>query len=79
MEWRIIQASYSAYPKCGCQMVLLTAAKGAHARTKVWGCSKFLDCRGILAYEEGKGIFGIGMIQEQPMKAEYNRRILISY
>ena len=35
-------------PKCGSEMVLRTAKKGAHAGEQFWGCSRFPDCRTIL-------------------------------
>lgn len=38
-------------PKCGSDTVLRLAKKGKYASQKFWGCSKFPDCKGILAYE----------------------------
>jgi restriction system protein len=35
-----------ACPKCGSEMVLREAKKGADSGKKFWGCSKFPDCRG---------------------------------
>jgi restriction system protein len=40
-----------AYPKCGSEMVLRVAKKGAHSGKKFWGCSKFPDCRGVMSAE----------------------------
>jgi hypothetical protein len=37
-------------PKCGNEMVLRTAKRGDNQGGKFWGCSKFPECRGILAY-----------------------------
>ena len=34
-------------PKCGAQMVLRTASKGANKGGQFYGCSKFPNCRGI--------------------------------
>ena len=38
-------------PKCGSEMKMRIARKGKNAGQKFWGCSKFPDCRGILAYK----------------------------
>ncbi len=38
-------------PKCGSDMVLRVAKKGKYAGQKFWGCSKYPNCRGILAYK----------------------------
>lgn len=38
-------------PKCGSEMKLRIAKKGKYAGQEFWGCSKFPDCRGILAYK----------------------------
>jgi hypothetical protein len=38
-----------ACPKCGSTMVLREAHKGPHAGKKFWGCSKYPECRGLLA------------------------------
>jgi restriction system protein len=40
-----------ACPKCGNEMVLRVAKKGAHSGEKFWGCSKFPDCRGVVSVE----------------------------
>jgi len=37
-------------PKCGSEMVLRTARKGAHAGDQFWGCSGFPECRAILKH-----------------------------
>ncbi|NLE40239.1 MAG: nuclease [Lentisphaerae bacterium] len=36
-----------ACPQCAAPMVLRTAAKGANAGNRFWGCSKYPQCRGI--------------------------------
>ena len=38
-------------PKCGSEMILRTAKSGANAGNKFWGCSKYPNCRGVLASE----------------------------
>ena len=38
-----------ACPKCGSEMVLRVAKKGAHSGKKFWGCSKFPDCKGVVS------------------------------
>ena len=38
-------------PKCGSEMVLQTARKGAHPGSQFWGCSTYPRCRGTLNYE----------------------------
>lgn len=38
-----------ACPKCGAEMVLRTAKKGANAGSQFWGCSGFPKCRGIVS------------------------------
>lgn len=37
-------------PKCGSEMLLRTAKSGANAGNKFWGCSKYPNCRGMVAY-----------------------------
>ena len=37
-------------PKCGSEMVLRTARKGAHAGKKFWGCSNYPYCNGTISY-----------------------------
>lgn len=37
-------------PKCGSEMILRTAKSGANAGNKFWGCSKYPNCRGMVAY-----------------------------
>jgi restriction system protein len=39
-------------PKCGAGMVLRAARKGANAGASFWGCSRFPNCRGVLAAKE---------------------------
>jgi len=36
-------------PKCGKEVVLRVAKKGAYSGKKFWGCSKFPDCRGVVS------------------------------
>lgn len=36
-------------PRCGSEMVPRVARKGPDAGKKFWGCSKFPDCRGLVA------------------------------
>jgi len=38
-------------PKCGNDMVLRTAKRGAKAGSKFWGCSGFPNCRKIVPYK----------------------------
>ena len=40
-------ASRKICPKCGADMVLRTAQRGAHAGQQFWGCSRFPDCKQI--------------------------------
>ena len=41
-----------ACPKCGCEMILRTAKKGASAGKQFWGCSGYPNCRTMLPLEE---------------------------
>jgi predicted RNA-binding Zn-ribbon protein involved in translation (DUF1610 family) len=41
-------ASTRSCPKCGAEMVLRTARRGANAGNQFWGCSNFPKCRQIL-------------------------------
>jgi restriction system protein len=36
-------------PKCGASMIKRTAKQGANAGNMFWGCSKYPQCRGIVA------------------------------
>lgn len=45
-----IENSSPQCPKCGSQMLLRTAKRGDNQGGKFWGCSKYPECRGILAY-----------------------------
>lgn len=36
-------------PKCGSEMILRTAKSGANAGNKFWGCSKYPNCKGVVA------------------------------
>lgn len=38
-------------PKCGSPMALRTAKRGANAGQQFWGCTRYPQCRQILAYE----------------------------
>jgi len=40
-------------PKCGSEMVLRTAKHGNNQGGKLWGCSKYPACRGIINIEQG--------------------------
>ena len=42
-------------PKCGGEMILRTAKSGANAGNKFWGCSKYPNCRGMVAYKTDSG------------------------
>jgi restriction system protein len=42
---RLLFAPDKLCPKCGEQMILRTAAKGANVGSEFWGCSKYPDCR----------------------------------
>jgi predicted RNA-binding Zn-ribbon protein involved in translation (DUF1610 family) len=35
-------------PKCGGEMILRTAKKGANAGGQFWGCSNYPQCRGMV-------------------------------
>lgn len=37
-------------PKCGCEMILRTAKKGARAGQQFWGCSNYPTCRTMLPF-----------------------------
>lgn len=37
-------------PKCGSEMILRTAKSGSNAGNKFWGCSKYPNCRGMVAF-----------------------------
>jgi len=39
-------------PKCGSEMILRTAKKGANAGNQFWGCSNYPTCRTVLSLEE---------------------------
>ena len=39
-------------PKCGSDMILRTAKKGANAGKQFWGCSNYPTCRAILSHDE---------------------------
>jgi hypothetical protein len=39
-------------PKCGSEMMLRTAKKGANAGNQFWGCSNYPACRTVLSLEE---------------------------
>ena len=41
-----------ACPKCGSEMVLRVAKKGAHSGKEFWGCSKFPDFQGLVSAKE---------------------------
>ncbi len=41
-------------PKCGSAMVLRTAKSGLNQGGKFWGCSQYLQCRGIINIENTK-------------------------
>lgn len=36
-------------PKCGSEMILRTVRSGANAGNQFWGCSRYPDCRGMVA------------------------------
>jgi len=36
-------------PKCGAEMILRTAKKGANAGNQFWGCSRYPACKGIVS------------------------------
>ncbi len=38
-------------PRCGAPMVQRQAARGANAGKTFWGCSRFPNCRGIIAID----------------------------
>lgn len=42
-------------PKCGSEMILRTAKSGSNAGNKFWGCSKYPNCRGMVAYKTDSG------------------------
>jgi restriction system protein len=41
-------------PKCGAEMLLRTAQRGAHAGQQFWGCSQFPRCRATLPTDDYK-------------------------
>lgn len=43
--------SFVACPKCGSEMTLRTAKKGANVGQQFWVCSRFPNCRAIKPYE----------------------------
>jgi hypothetical protein len=45
-----VEASSPSCPKCGSEMVLRTAKRGDNQGGKFWGCSRYPECRGIVAH-----------------------------
>ncbi len=46
-----VQDATPRCPRCGNEMMLRTAKRGANQGEKFWGCSKYPDCRGILEFQ----------------------------
>jgi hypothetical protein len=45
------QTENQCCPKCGGEMLLRTAKKGANAGNQFWGCSNYPNCRSMLPYQ----------------------------
>ena len=51
-ETIVERSDHQVCPKCGNEMILRTAKKGANTGNQFWGCSNYPTCRAILSYDE---------------------------
>jgi restriction system protein len=50
------KAASPTCPKCGSSMVSREVKRGANAGSRIWGCTRYPACRGLLAPESGVSV-----------------------